>query len=59
MALRVTQAFGSYAVGDTITDTAEIKAVTDSEQATFVVAVADAPPPAPAPAPSAPATSKE
>lgn len=41
MALRVTQPFGSHAVGDLITDAAEIASVTASDQATFIVPVAD------------------
>lgn len=47
MALRVTQEFGSHAVGDLITDAVEIAAVSASEQAMFVVAVADEAAPAP------------
>jgi riboflavin synthase alpha subunit len=45
--LRVTMAFGGHSVGDEITDTAEIAAVLDSEQAHFVVAVSSPAEPAP------------
>lgn len=48
MALRVVQAFDGHAVGDLITDSAEIAAITSSEQSLFAVAVADEVPTAPA-----------
>lgn len=39
--LRVIQAFGGHAIGDEITDVAEIATIVDSEQVSFVVTVAD------------------
>lgn len=41
MPLAVIQAFGGHAIGDQITDSAEIEAVLASEQAAFVVAIAE------------------
>lgn len=45
MKLKVIQPFGGYAVGDAITDEEEIKRVSDSEQAHYVVRVPDEPMP--------------
>ncbi|WP_259384451.1 hypothetical protein [Bacillus thuringiensis] len=45
--LRVIQAFGDRVVGESITDSATITAILESDQAAFVVAVAD-PEPEPA-----------
>ncbi|MBV9528247.1 hypothetical protein [Sphingomonas sp.] len=49
MALRVVQPFGGHAIGEDITDAAEIAKILDSDHASFVVRVAD-----PAPAEQAP-----
>ncbi|MDR7257790.1 hypothetical protein J2X47_001970 [Sphingomonas sp. BE270] len=56
--LRVIQAFGGHSAGDSITDSDAVKAILDSDQASFVVAVADPEPeadPEPKPAKAAPA----
>ncbi|WP_287496908.1 hypothetical protein [Pandoraea sp. CB10b_02] len=45
MKLKVIQPFGGYAVGDEITDEAEIKRVLDSEQAHYAVKVPGEPKP--------------
>ncbi|WP_200893986.1 hypothetical protein [Xanthomonas sp. MUS 060] len=45
MKLKVIQPFGGYAVGDEITIEEEIKRVSDSEQAHYVVKVPDEPTP--------------
>lgn len=52
MAIAVIEPFADHAIGDRITDAAEVAAILASDASAFVVRVADEPAPATAPEPA-------